>query len=109
MTIEEGNEIITEFIGSATDCFWSYDSDWNELMYVIEHIEKIRDDHHGYFAVNVVGNTCTIQGTNFWKYIKDSDYGTVYMSDTNATFLSKIESTWYVVVQFIQWYKNVKK
>jgi len=82
-----------------------YHFDWNWLMPVVEKIESIQDEHHGYFGVHISSNSCSIQGTNLWKAIEpNSKYGAVYMSDPNAILSTKIESTYYNVVEFIKWY-----
>src|ERR1051326_1813036 len=114
----EGNRLIAEFMKLAVyekygylsdldDDTVSYHSSWDWLMDVVEKIETIHDDHHGYFAVHIHANTCDIQGTNLWKAMKPgSTYGAVYMSDPNSIFPTKIESTSYAVVQFIKWYNQ---
>ena len=89
-----------------------YHKSWDWLMPVVEKIESLpKDNHHGKFGVHISSNTCSIQGTNLHKAIKNlSEYGAVYMSDPNAIFNTKIESTWYNVVAFIKWYnENIKK
>jgi len=84
-----------------------YHSSWDWLMPVVEKIESIHDEHHGYFGVHISSNSCSIQGTNLWKAIEEnSSYGSVYMSDPNAIFPTKIESTWYNIVEFIKWYNQ---
>lgn len=84
-----------------------YLSDWDYLMPVVEKIESIHDEQHGYFSVHISSNSCSIQGTNLWKAIENLEgYGYVYCSDTNAIFSTKIESTWYNVVDFIKWYNQ---
>lgn len=78
---------------------------WNWLMPVVEKIESLCDDHHGYFGVHISSNGCNIQGTNLWKAMKDcSDYGYVYMTDPNSILETKFDSTYYNVVQFIVWH-----
>ena len=84
----------------------SYHCSWNWLMKVVEKIESLKDTHHGYFGVHISSNSCSIQGTNLWMALKDSSYGYVYMSDPNAIFSTKLESTWYNVVKFIKWYND---
>lgn len=79
---------------------------WAELMPVVEKIESIYDDHHGYFGVHISSNECTIQGTYLRLFLDNSDYGRVYMSDPNAILSTKIKTTYYNVVQFIKWYSN---
>lgn len=86
-----------------------YHSSWDWLMPVVEKIEKIHNDHHGYFGVYISSNQCTIQGTKLNLALKNPEYGFVYLSDTNAIFDTKIKSTWFAVVEFIKWYNlNIK-
>lgn len=91
----------------------SYHLSWDWLMPVVEKIEKIHNDHHGYFGVYISSNQCIIQGTKLNLALKNPEYGFVYLSDTNAIFDTKIKSTWFAVVEFIKWYtlniKNNKK
>ena len=111
----EGNELLRKFLeidydinfNITTSLGISFDNDWQLLMKVVEKIESIQDDHHGYFQVHISGNSCTIQGSNLWKAIEpNSKYGWVYLSDPNAIFETKRESTWYNVIKFIQWYET---
>jgi hypothetical protein len=82
-----------------------FKSDWNWLMTVIEKIESIKDNHHGYFAVCVSSNTCSIQATNFRPDKPIPNPPHYYNS---FTCNSKIESTYNAVVEFIKFY-NTKK
>lgn len=82
-----------------------FHSSWNWLMSIVEKIESILDEYHGYFGVHIVSNSCTIQATNFRPDKKIPDpphYFATY------TMNSKIESAWYAIVEFIKWY-NTKK
>jgi len=82
-----------------------YHTNWNWLMEVVEKIETIESPHHGHFGVHISSNGCDIQGTNLWKDIQNLDeYGAVYMSDPNAILNTKLDSTYYNVVKFIEWY-----
>lgn len=86
-----------------------YHASWDELMPIVDKIESIHDPHHGYFGVHISSNSCSIQGTNLHLAIKEgSTYGWVYMSDPNAILETKIQSTWYNVVEFIKWYNQNK-
>lgn len=110
--IIEGNKAISEFMG-----IWGnrkgidvtepqglkYHTSWDWLMPVVEKIESIHDEHHGYFGVHISSNGCTIQATNFRpdKPIPNPPhYFADYVYDT------KILSTWMAVVGFIKWYNN---
>lgn len=123
--IIEGNKIIAKFFNLKKEEFIGYDvsifmhskscrtltedlhfhKDWCWLMPIVEKIESIYDEHHGYFGVYISSNTCTIQGTNLHLAIKNlSKYGSVYYREVILD--SKIESTWYSVVEFIKWYNG---
>jgi hypothetical protein len=113
MTKLEGNEILRKFLELEDNINWqvassmvNFDNDWELLMKVVEKIESIQDDHHGHFQVHISGNSCTIFGSYLWKAIGDENYGHVYLSDPNAIFETKRESTWYNVIKFIQWYET---
>lgn len=106
---EEERKLLSDFIGEDIGS----EIDFNRLMPVVEKIESIYDDHHGYFAVHISSNGCNIQGTNLWKTLEGREgYNTpdtaVYMSDPNAILGTKLESTYYNVVQFIKWYNQEK-
>lgn len=126
MTIQEQNRIIADFMNYPSDnenkspyyyaikhCYdndlMRYHEDWGWLMPVVEKIESIYDDHHGYFGVHIHSNCCVIQGTYLHRALDEPLYGAVYISDINALFPTKIESTYYAVVKFIQWYNTLKK
>ena len=85
----------------------SLDSDdWKWLMPVVEKIESIYDEHHGYFAVYIGGNSCTIQGTKL--KLDKITRPPVYFND--VVLSTKIKSTYQAIVTFIEWYdKNLKK
>lgn len=125
MNTEEGNKLIADFMGARADTYgkwfidhkflgyeakdFQYHTSWDWLMPVVEKIESIYNEHHGYFGVHISSNSCSIQGTNLHKAIEDlSGYGWVYMSDSNAILNTKIESTWYNVVEFINWHNQNK-
>ncbi len=107
---DEGNSIIDTFMELSKVDKWNgkgeYHKSWHLLMPVVEKIESIHDSHHGYFGVHISSNSCSIQGTNLHRDIQDSNYGSVYISDPNAILETKIESTWYNVVEFIKWYNE---
>jgi hypothetical protein len=115
--IIEGNKLIGEFMDDdGTLCYYKgldgpqyesgmylkYNKSWDWLMPIVEKIESIYDDFHGYFGVYISSNSCTIQGTRLNTSIENPHYA--YHND--VTLNTKIESTWYAVVQFIQWYNT---
>ena len=85
---------------------WYYHEKWSWLMPVVEKIESIYDEHHGYFGVHISSNGCTIQGTNFRSDIIPEP--PVYFN--NVVLDTKLNATYYAVVLFIKWYnKNLNK
>lgn len=79
-----------------------FDTDWNWLIPVIEKIEKIHDEHHGYFGVHICSNSCTIQGTNF----RSDKIANPPVYFNSITLDTKIRSAHEAVIAFIQWYTN---
>ncbi|MES2428272.1 MAG: hypothetical protein V4560_14930 [Bacteroidota bacterium] len=120
----EGNKIIAEFMGweirlhraiemdedgIKRGLFFEelpFSKDWNDLMSVVEKIESIKDEHHGYFGAHISSNSCVIQGTNFRSdnHLLDPP---IYFSDHYGK--TKIEATWISVALFIQWYNEYLK
>lgn len=86
-----------------------FKKDWELLIDLVEKIEKIYDNHHGYFGVHIHSNCCNIQGTNLHLSLKSNEYGYVYMTDPNAIYSTKKESTYYACVEFIKWYNKHEK
>lgn len=83
----------------------NYHSRWNWLMTLVEKVESIKDETHGYFGVHISSNSCTIQGTNFRS---DKISNPPVYFDSN-TLESKLDSTYYTIINFIKWYnKNIK-
>lgn len=126
MTIEEGNKLIASFDGKKRDAdapWWrgfdyihhgyasmheanlQYHYSWSWLMPAVEKIEILSTEFDGYFGVHIFSNGCTIQGTRFNPSIENPNYA--YFND--VTLSTKIESTWYAVVQFIQWWNQNKQ
>ena len=109
--IIEGNKLIAGFMetGVKPDYYfidgYLYNSSWNRLMPVVEKIEEINDPHHGYFGVHISSNNCTIQATNF-RPNKPMANPPHYFSDHHGE--SKIQATWFAVIQFLKWYNKNK-
>ena len=85
---------------------YQYDRDWNWLMAVVEKIESIKDSYHGRFGVYISSNSCTIQSTNFRPDKRIPEPPHYY---NNIVLDSKIESTYYAVVEFINFYNKQKE
>jgi hypothetical protein len=68
-------------------------------MSVVEKIESIKDNHHGYFGVYINSNSCTIQGTDLRTDVKQEP--PIYYS--NFVLSDKMQSTYQAVVEFIKW------
>lgn len=77
-----------------------YHEDWNQLMAVVEKIESINDDFHGYFGVHVNSNGCTIQGTNLRT--DPENFHPAYYNE--AVHDTKILATHKAIYDFITWY-----
>ena len=76
-------------------------------MLVVEKIESIKDEHHGYFAVYIGANGCTIQGTKL-RLDKPMANPPIYFN--NVVLSTKLEATYQAVFNFIKWYnKQLKK
>jgi hypothetical protein len=122
--IDTGNRLIAEFMGFSIKEFhgmlclcgedespWDYDpihffaphQSWSDLMPVVEKIESIRDEEYGWFRVDIASNSCSIQSEHLWRSVQGEDVE-AYISDPNAILNTKIESTWYNVVEFIEWW-----
>ena len=75
---------------------------WFDIMEIIHIIELIKDNHHGNFCVYICGNSCTIQGTNLTKSLRNKKYGYVYYNE--VVLESKIKSTCYAICEFVKWH-----
>lgn len=122
MNEKEFNELCAEFMDfipkkfkkSDTTIIWcdakhglpvgelKFHDDWNWIMIVVDAIEKTYDDFHGYFSVQMVGNTCSIVGTKL-RTSKENYHPAYYDSLTMDT---KLESTVHVIYEFLLW-KNM--
>lgn len=85
------NYLIAKFMGVDTSKLWKsmYDTDWNELMPVIDRIEAL-----GY-SVNIISKSCSIFVNREWQFR--------YTSDT------KIEAAYNSVLSFIKWHNQQNK
>lgn len=83
-----------------------YHSDWNWLMEVVEKIESIKDSYHGRFGVYISSNSCTIQSTNFRP---DKPIPNPPHYYDNIVLNTKIESVYYSVINFINFYNKQKE
>jgi hypothetical protein len=80
--------------------------DWNLLMLVVEKIESIRDKDFGWFGIHINANQCDIRSK--YAYLFDNNVKS-YTSDPNAIFETKVQSTFYNVVNFLKFLKNNEK
>lgn len=85
---------------------WPYDSSWNWLMDVVEKVESIWHDDHGYFGVHIASNGCTIQGTKFRCEIKEG-VPPVYYHECHGK--DKLEGTYKALTSFIEWYNKIDR
>jgi len=97
METEKRNKLIAEFMGGLKpmDEHWVethgfYHTSWDWLMPVVEKIEKM--------GVDVIINrfSCQIR-THIRGFNKE------------GIFPSKIESTWYIIIDYIKWYNENNK
>lgn len=79
--------------------FYHPESDWNDLMPVVEKIEGLG------VKVTIRNNFISLQG---WV-ANNSNTTTIYEWDGGSTNDSKILSTWYGIVEFITWFNNQEK
>jgi hypothetical protein len=117
-TVLNGNKLIAEFLESWYDTGLEpayfvknneaygledliFHESWDWLMSVVEKIESIHDDFHGYFGCHIISNGCTISGTKLKPGVVNAYFDQIY-SDT------KIQSVWQAVVGFIKWYNKEK-
>ena len=115
MNIDEGNKLIAVFMGGTLDSTESkyyyflnegsykmelkYHKDWNELMSVVQKIEKTFRSED-LFCVKIAFNNCIITQERLL------DKPIVRAESTNRIDGTKIESVWSAVVNFIEWYNN---
>lgn len=80
--------------------------DWNLLMLVVEKIEEIRNNEYGWFGISIRSNGCSIQSQYLYLDLNDEKHDKkIYISDPNAIFQTKVESTFYNVVEFLKFLK----
>lgn len=100
-------QILEEFL-SPESTRLDLDSQWEFIMDVVEKIESIHSNHHGYFGVHISSNSCSIQGTNLHLAIQDlEEYGWVYNDE--VVLDTKLESTYQACLNFINWYNKQNK
>ena len=111
-TLNENNEYPIEYItvqGHWDTCpiqDLNYHESWDWLIPVVEKIESIRDSYHGRFGVYISSNSCTIQSTNFRPDKPISNPPHYY---DNLVLNNKIESTYYSIINFINFYNKRKE
>lgn len=102
--VESGHFIVDFMADKALSFVYKYASDWIYLMEVVYKIEEIEDEKYGRFVVYISSNSCSIQSTKQHPI----HLLPLYMSDPNAILNTKLESTYYNVVEFIKWYSQHK-
>ncbi len=121
----DNNKLIAEFLNWSFDGLnfynekeaseWGYSTYslkfhclWDWLIPVVEKIESIHSNHHGYFGVHISSNSCSIQGTNLHLAIQDLEgYGHVYCDE--VVLDTKLESTYQACLRFILWLNKQNK
>ena len=81
--------------------YLKYDTDWNDLMQIVEKIEQLR------YVTEISGNierkfTCIAYPNTSEEYISRIGYG-------KEMFLNKKYVTYQAVVAFIKWYNEQNK
>jgi hypothetical protein len=133
--IKENNKIIAEFLGLKktnyeVEDLWStveylvdnpestlacsvpidttppFHISWDCLMAVVDKIESIKDSYHGRFGIYISSNSCTIQSTNFRP---DKPIPNPPHYYDNIVLNTKIESVYYSVINFINFYNKQKE
>jgi len=95
---KDGNVLFDDF-----DSMNFFD-DWKWIMEVVEAIEKIYDDFHGYFGVYINSNSCTIQGTNLRT--DPDNYHPAYFSEHIGE--DKKEAVIQAINESLIWYNENK-
>ena len=95
-----------QFSCKLQDFELDFNNDWNWLMAVVDKIESIKDSYHGRFGVYISSNSCTIQSTNFRPDKPISNPPHYY---DNLVLNNKIESTYYSIINFINFYNKRKE
>ena len=76
--------------------------DWNMIMKVVNHIEKLENTKHGGFKVLIDRDCCLIQSRN---RTKSSGYSKSYCGNGN-----KFVAVYYACLEFVRWFiENIKK
>ena len=75
---------------------------WDRIMQIVEKIESTYDDFHGYFAVYIGGNSCTIQGTNL-RTTKENFHPAYF---DNVVAETKKQTTVVAIDRFLDWYNK---
>jgi len=108
---QEGNKLIVQFMGGNvenTDFYGDfsgceYDTSWDWLMPVVEKIELLSIDEFYYsFQVYIGKFRSSVMP-------KDKRNNPVFENETYSELGSKLERTYQVVVEFIEWYNTQSK
>ena len=84
----------------------SYDSNWNELMPVVEKIERL-----GYFimAYEFIDDETNKKSGEFWAQVSNNLSVSIDSLINITGCSSKKEATYKAVVQFIEWWNEQKE
>ena len=100
--LDHDTELMYLYECDKPDENFKFHSSWIWLMPVVEKIESIHDDFHGYFGVHICSNSCVIQGTNLRT--DPENFHQAYFSEHYGD--NKIQATWLAVVSFIKWWNE---
>lgn len=100
--IHEGNILIATFMGHSTENYYRYDAYWDQLMPVVDKIDKLTLLNETYFRTTIGGSRnrthCYI-----YKYTPGASVGKE-VSEGHEN--SKINAVYKAVVEFIKWYNG---
>jgi len=111
-------ELIAKFMGGEDFIHPDYSvHNWNWIMQVVEKIEQLDLSQYIYkwedgdvTNYNFEGTSVEIENNRCWIYINLSldPMFTVNEKTFKQTYNSKIEATYAAVVEFIEWYNQLK-
>lgn len=105
--MKTNNQLVAEFMGLEWNSYErlkrNYESNWVELMSVVEAIEKISFNSHELYSVQIVDKSCeVIENPQYrWTLQENEEMPDIYFREQ-----SKIKAVYKAVVIFIIWYNT---